>query len=105
MVVHTDCRFYRGDLPCAPHKNEGVHCESCSYYEPFKEQILIIKLGAIGDVIRSTPLLQKLNEKFPSAKIHWLTQTPEVVPSSVDHVYRFIPEDVEILKAISFDFL
>ena len=56
MKIHTDCRHFRGDMPCVFHKKTGVHCEGCADYDPLKERILIIKLGAIGDVIRSTPL-------------------------------------------------
>jgi heptosyltransferase-2 len=60
MIVHTDCRHFRGDVPCTPHKKDGVHCESCPFYDPVDKKILIIKLGAIGDVIRTTPLLHRL---------------------------------------------
>ncbi len=35
--------------------------------------ILIIKLGAEGDVLRTTPLLYGLREKYPGAEITWLT--------------------------------
>lgn len=27
MNVHIDCRHFRRDVPCKPHKREGVHCE------------------------------------------------------------------------------
>jgi len=36
--------------------------------------ILIIKLGAIGDVIRTTSILPGLKEKYPDCKISWLTK-------------------------------
>ncbi len=36
--------------------------------------ILIIKVGAIGDVIRTTSLLPGLKEKYPGADISWLTK-------------------------------
>ncbi len=35
-------------------------------------KILIIKLGAKGDVVRSLPLLVGIKEKFPDSEIHWL---------------------------------
>ncbi len=35
--------------------------------------ILIIKTGAPGDVLRTTPLLFGLKEKYPEEKIYWLT--------------------------------
>ena len=66
MVIHDDCRLYKGDLPCKPHKQTGVHCNGCPHYDPLKERILIIKLGAIGDVIRTTPILHRLKKEFPN---------------------------------------
>lgn len=35
--------------------------------------ILIVKLGAIGDVLRTTSILAGLAQKYPGAKIDWLT--------------------------------
>ncbi|MBI5632845.1 MAG: glycosyltransferase family 9 protein [Nitrospirae bacterium] len=103
MIVRTDCRFFKGDIPCRPHKDQGLHCEGCSAFEPVKERILIIKLGAIGDVIRTTPLLVKLKEVYPQAEISWLTHYPEVVPGSVDKVYIFELKDILALMATPFD--
>jgi ADP-heptose:LPS heptosyltransferase len=40
----------------------------------------VIKLGAVGDVIRSTPLLVSLKREFPGAHITWITRAPEVLP-------------------------
>ena len=37
-------------------------------------KILIIKLGAIGDVIRTTSILPGLREKYKDCKIDWLTK-------------------------------
>jgi ADP-heptose:LPS heptosyltransferase len=105
MNVHTDCRYFQGDIPCKPHKAHGVHCQNCPYYDPIKEIILIIKLGAIGDVVRTTPILKRLKEVYPKSVIHWLTHSPEVVPSIVDRTFRFIPEHLEILKATPYNLL
>lgn len=38
-------------------------------------KILIVKLGAIGDVLRTTSLLPGLREKHPAAQIDWLTSS------------------------------
>src|SRR3989344_5416376 len=37
-------------------------------------KILVIKLGALGDVVRTLPILPALKEKFPQAEIHWVTK-------------------------------
>lgn len=37
------------------------------------KRILIVKLGAIGDALRTTPILEGLKRKFPSMYITWVT--------------------------------
>ncbi|GAB6283286.1 MAG: hypothetical protein STSR0008_20460 [Ignavibacterium sp.] len=108
--IKFNCRYFRGDIPCKPHKSYGVHCideqnNDCKYYEETKEKILIIKLGAIGDVIRTTPILYPIKEKFPNAKIYWLTLTPSIVPQNVDVVLNFNSQGIEYLSALNFDII
>ncbi|MFZ5955043.1 MAG: glycosyltransferase family 9 protein [Nanoarchaeota archaeon] len=47
-------------------------------------KILIIKLGAKGDVVRTLPVLIALKEKFPHSEITWITKksSEEIVKSS-----------------------
>ncbi|MBE0642929.1 MAG: glycosyltransferase family 9 protein [Bacteroidetes bacterium] len=104
-VYKSDCRHFRGDIPCTPHKREGVHCADCTYYTPTDGNILIIKLGAIGDVIRTTPLLERLRNEYPGARIWWLTLTPDVLPAGVDRKLRFNAASVAAILAIRFDLL
>jgi heptosyltransferase-2 len=40
--------------------------------------ILVIRLSSIGDIILTTPLLEKLHAVFPDARIDYLTKTPFV---------------------------
>src|ERR1043166_7487038 len=106
--LKTDCRHFRGDIPCKPHKEHGVHCvdergSACEYYDPVTKRILIIKLGAIGDVIRTTPLLHVLKKSEPRAEIWWLTLTPDVVPKSVDQILPLTPQSLATLHATPFD--
>ena len=105
MKVHTDCRHYRGDIPCAPHKSSGTHCAHCEQYEPVDGHILLIKLGAVGDVIRTTPLLHRMKSLFPRKEIHWLTHHTEVLPDLVDRTYTYTLAHVETLKSMQFDLL
>jgi heptosyltransferase-2 len=102
-IYKSDCRHFAGTFPCKPHKNEGVHCSNCNYYDKTTGLILIIKLGAIGDVIRTTPLLHKIKEVYPDKKIWWITYSPDVVPSIVDKVFNYDCESIEIIKATDFD--
>ncbi len=51
-ALELDCRHYRGDRPCDA-KVQGVCPRDCAHYAPMGQRILIIKFGALGDVIRS----------------------------------------------------
>jgi len=105
-MIKKNCKFFRGDIPCLYHTQQGVKCEKCSYYKPVKQRILIIKLGSAGDVIRTTPLLRKLKEKFPESEISWISRFPEVIPSMVDNNYSLENnEHLMILLGEEFDFL
>lgn len=106
MKINPDCRYFRGDIPCSYHKKEHVICEDCPYYDPIKQKILIIKLGAAGDVIRTTPLLRRLKQLYPESFITWLTLTPELVPSNwVDQILNFELKSIITLQASHFDLL
>jgi len=105
--VKTHCRWYRGDRPCAPHKREGVTCGDCPHEDPIRHRILIIKLGAMGDVLRTTSLLEPLRRAQPDASITWVTE-PRSVPllEHIDAIDRVLPLDVNtlaLLAAESFD--
>lgn len=70
-------------------------------------KILIIKLGAKGDVVRTLPILPALKEKYPMAEIYWITEKDNIslfknnpyirevyaagdkIDESFDHLYNF----------------
>ena len=105
-MIKTDCINFNGDIPCKPHKVKGVHCDDCPEYKPISKTILIIKLGAIGDVIRTTPLLNKIREEEPNAYIYWLTYTPDILSKSwINRILSPTIENIELLKNIEFDWL
>ncbi len=103
IIFHSDCRYFNGYIPCKPHKNFGYHCVDCPIYDKTDGIILIIKLGAIGDVIRTTPLIHKFKKVYPTKKIWWLTYSPDILPSIVDKIFTFDTESIEILKSTKFD--
>jgi heptosyltransferase-2 len=106
ITVHPDCRHFRGDIPCRPNKQHGYQCGACPVYAPVQQRILIIKLGAIGDVIRTTPLLRRLRQEYPNASITWLTHTPAILPAdAVDEVLKFELSSILQLQAREFDLL
>lgn len=74
LKIKYDCKYFPGDRPCKPHKETGVMCDNCNLYSPVKFKILIIKLDAIGDVLRTTSLLPALKKKYKDSHITWLTK-------------------------------
>ncbi|NLH48758.1 MAG: glycosyltransferase family 9 protein [Myxococcales bacterium] len=56
--IRYDCLYYRGEKPCV----FNVPCVYCAHYHPMGLRVLIIKLGAMGDVLRTTSLLPSLRQ-------------------------------------------
>ncbi len=65
-----DCIKFRGYKPCVAKKL----CETCDEYEPWDRKIVIVKLGALGDVLRTTPVLHAFRRLYPRAHITWVTK-------------------------------
>lgn len=111
-VIHYDCLHFYGDRPCKPNKELGVFCGNCSYYEkdetiteefpPIPEaephdlsyrytKIVIVKLDASGDVLRTTSILPSLKDKFTDSNITWITkeQSYELLKDNemIDEIY------------------
>ena len=73
-MLKIDCAYFKGDRPCTYNKNEGIVCNNCNHYLPISFKILIIKLDAIGDVLRTTSILKPLKKKYPGCYIEWCTR-------------------------------
>lgn len=78
MIIHADCRHYRSDRPCEPHKRAGRICEGCPEYDRASTKVLIVKLDATGDVLRTTSLLHPLHRSIPGAHVTWITRREAV---------------------------
>ena len=103
MIVHYDCRHFLGYKPCRFRRG----CEQCPYYAPFGTRILIIKLAAMGDVLRTTPLLRGLREAYPASHITWLTEAG-VIPMlqgmpEIDRLLAYNYESALQLQSEAFD--
>lgn len=72
-ILKPDCAHFHSDRPCAPHKRRGKVCASCDEYEDAARRVLLIKLAAMGDVLRTTCILRALKAKH-EAPIVWLTR-------------------------------
>ena len=103
----NDCRFFAGEKPCR------YKCEdACQHFEPFGTRILIVKLGATGDVLRTTPLLRPLKERYPNSHITWivdaisaplLRQNPfidKILTPGFDTLSRLQVEEFDVLYCL-----
>ena len=97
--IKFDCIYFKGEVPCLPNKLRGKVCSGCDEYQKIETRILIIKLGAIGDVMRSTPLLYRFKKDFPSSHITWITHTPEILPKAPTRVYPLRTSPTRIASA------
>jgi ADP-heptose:LPS heptosyltransferase len=107
MVIHTDCKYYKGSMPCDFHKKDGRLCESCPDYSKVGTRILIVKLAAVGDVLRTTSILGALVKKYSSTQISWITRlsaAPLLVGNPlIDRVLTAESNYLEYLRNERFD--
>lgn len=60
------------------------------------EQILIVRLGALGDVARATALVQRIRNERPSARVTWVTgQGALPLLELVPGIHRLVPVNDE----------
>lgn len=103
-IFKPNCLHFKGDVPCNPHKEYGYHCSDCPAFTLISKRILIIKLGAIGDVIRTTPLVSTYKKMYPNCKITWLTMTPAILPkNAIDEILKFDYASALYLQNAEFD--
>lgn len=74
MQIKIDCKYYSGSKPCKFHKIDKRICEECDDYLKYEKRMLIIKLDALGDVLRTTCILPALAKKYPCSHITWITK-------------------------------
>lgn len=126
-LIHFDCKFFEGDKPCSPNKQYGVFCSDCTLYERDEsinnefpsigapvalqnnnelKKILIVKLDAVGDVLRTTSILRSLKDKYADSEITWITKSKSfsVIKDNalIDEIY-FSEDELEHLYNDMFD--
>jgi len=109
MSIKFECKYFLGDRPCKFHKEKGSKCGSCKFYEKSGKKILLIKLGSLGDVLRTTFIARGLKEKYKHAQIHWLT-LPECVGlleknPYIDRIFPYCLGSYTQLRITEFDLL
>ncbi len=103
--IRYDCRYYTGYKPCG----RAETCVECAQFAPRGTRVLIIKLGAMGDVVRTACLLPALRDAFPVCHITWITapESREILECApgIDRRLTLRLEDVLALELESFDLL
>jgi heptosyltransferase-2 len=105
LAIHLDCRFFIGEKPCI----FKTLCHSCKNYSPMGFRILIIKLGAMGDVLRTTPLLPALKNRYRESYVTWITDSVSLellqLNPYIDRLLTFSYESILRLEGEKFDLM
>ena len=104
------CRHLKADRPCKYYWiDRSWDCFECEHHNPYNERILLIKLDALGDVVRSTALAEGIKKKYPNCQLSWITVKDAMffVKSNpfVDRVLEYNDEVVRQLQFEEFDMI
>ena len=106
---NRNCKSFPGRWACDIMTAEGyMSCKECKFYEPVSKRILIIKLGAMGDVIRTTPLLKNIRKKYKNSQITWLInkESADLIRNEyVDRILIYNHDSILRLQFEEFDVL
>ena len=107
MILKSDCRHFPGDRPCRFNKESGQTCPDCGHYAPPGQRVLVIKLAALGDVLRTTAILPGIKAQWPDSYIVWLTlaNTVELLQGNplIDELWTVEEDTPTRLAAEEFD--
>lgn len=100
----ANCRYFSGYKPCG----KNAECSSqCPKQNLIQQRILIVHLGALGAVVRSTSLLASIKRKYPNSHLTWVTDAPahKLIENhpSLDRVLTTSHDDMLQLRAMNFD--
>ncbi|MFH1307840.1 MAG: glycosyltransferase family 9 protein [archaeon] len=105
------CRFFNEKYACDTLSTEGYKsCTECKFVSPYSKKILIIKLGALGDVLRTTPILEAIKKKYgDETTIYWLTleNSKELLKNNpyINKILIYNPENILRIQQEEFDIL
>lgn len=107
---NNKCRFFNEKYACDTLTSEGYRsCDECKFSSLYSKKILIIKLGALGDVLRTTPILEAIKKKNPECLVYWLTseESKEILEgnSYIDKILTFDLENILRIQQEKFDIL
>lgn len=98
MKFNVDCLHYIGEKPCRFNRL----CEGCDQYSPPSKKIVLIKLASMGDVLRTTTLLEGLEEAYAGHHLTWLVDRPSLgLLSGLESIHRLLPYEEESVLRLS----
>jgi heptosyltransferase-2 len=98
-MAEIHCRHFNGYKPCG--KYEECERAKCPSFSTTDERILIVHLGALGAVLRSTSLIAAIKRKYPKSHITWATMSP--AQHLIAGADRIVTAPFLELRALKFD--
>jgi heptosyltransferase-2 len=100
-MAEIHCRHFSGYKPCGLSEN----CDRiCTHFDEIHHHVVVVHLGALGAVLRSTALLPAIHRTYPKAKLTWITEAPAHLllqnHSLIDRVLTLTPEHQLQWKAL-----
>lgn len=117
MKWNKKCRYFDEKYACDTLTTENLEsCEECKFANEYSKKILIIKLGALGDVLRTTCILPALRLKYgEDIMIYWMTDLSgvellknnqfidRILPYNNESIMRVGQEKFDILFSLEID--
>lgn len=94
--IRYDCLHFLGEKPC----KFRVNCPDCPRYHPMGFRVIIFKLGAMGDVLRTTSILPsleaELRKKHSHVHVTWVVDPPsKPLLANNPYIHRLWSVDLE----------
>ncbi len=114
---NTQCKFFNEKYACDTLVGENYEsCNECKFCTPYSKKILILKFGAMGDVLRTTPILEALRKKYgEDILIYWMTSEnsfevlegnpliDKIIIYNIENILRIQQEKFDILFSLEID--
>ncbi len=106
----SHCQHFKGDRPCKYYwVDRSWDCSNCQHYTTYDKRILLIKLDELGDVVRSTALVEGLKKKYEKSQITWLVaKNGKYFLNNnpyIDRILQYDNESVRQLQCEKFDLI
>ena len=104
----SHCKFFKGDRPCKYYWiDRSWDCNNCEHHTTYDKRLLLIKLDELGDVVRSTALVEGLKKKYKNIHLTWLVASSGKYflqnNPYIDRVLEYNNENIRQLQCEKFD--